>query len=128
MSVNTYDVRLVLRLNGLTSVGSGLAMLFGAGALAGELGIDRPAAVGLVGLAILLFGLDALVFSVRRRLRRAHVIAFAVADLAFAAGSLAVLVSSPDALTFLGRALVATAAVVVAWFATTQLRGARHLA
>lgn len=125
--INTYDVRLVLRLNALASLGSGLAMLFGAGALAGELGIDDPPVLGLVGLALIVFGLDALLFSVRSRLRRAHVLAFAAADALFVGGSLGLLVAAPHALTFLGRALVAGAVVVVAWFAANEFRGARHL-
>ena len=128
MAVNTYDVRLVLRLNALTSLGSGLAMLFGAGTLAGELGISDPGVLGLLGLGLVVFGVDALFFSVRRRLRKLHVLGFVVADTAFVVGSLSLLVAAPDALTVLGRALVAAASAVVAWFAMTQYRGARHLA
>jgi uncharacterized membrane protein YfcA len=78
-------------------------------------------------LGIGMFGAVALGFSVRSRLRRTHVIAFALIDAAGAAAAAAFTLAAPDALTFLGRAAAGLAASLFAWFSIAEFRAARAL-
>lgn len=124
-SLTRTPARTILRLNALASLAGALLVLGGAGPLV-EIGIP-PSAI-LVTVALLIVnGVDALGFAVRRRLTRAHVLAFAVIDTVGAAASLAFVVGGPDALTFLGRAIAALAAATFAWFSMAEIRAAREL-
>lgn len=127
--MTTYPppARAVLRLNAVTTILAGVGMLAGAGPLASALGFTTPSPVAWFATVILVAGCAALVTSMRRGIRRPSVMAFALADLACVGAGLGALVLAPHDMTTAGRAFIAVAVAVVAWFAMAGLRAARKL-
>lgn len=119
--------RAVLRLNGLAAVAAGTVMVILAGPLARVLGLGNRGLLAVSGIVLAVIGSDELFVAVRQGLRRAHLLLFAIADLALLGGGLAFLAAGPAALTLLERAIVAVSAVALGLFAIENVRAARRL-
>ena len=121
------DARTILRLNAIASAAAGVVMLIFAGPLARLSGVVHPAVLAVCGAIALAYGLDELSVAVGRRLRRAEVRIYALADVALTAGGLAFLVRGPETLTFLERSLIAVTVGALGWFACAGFRAAKAL-
>ena len=119
-------LRRAMRGNALFSGASGLLSLIEARPLATFTGLDAPAV--FVGLGITLLAYAALLFVVTNgeTVERPYGIAAVVLDLAWVAGSAAILLSGWPELTIAGRWTVALLAEAVAFFAAWQWYGLRR--
>ena len=117
--------RAIVRLNAFTSIGWALLMFAIVVPLADRVGMTRLGSA-LLGATILLIGGGQVLLSEGRRLRRTHVIPFALLNAACASGCVALLAGS-TVLWTPARVVVAAAAVTFAWFAGTESRAARSL-
>lgn len=125
---STTAVRRWLRANATFSTLSGVAVAAAAPWLADQLGTDATALVRLVGVALVVYGVDLAVLATRsaplvRRLTPAVV----VADVVWVAVSAAALAAGAVATT-VGTLLVADVAAIVAVFAIGQYRALRNVA
>jgi sulfite exporter TauE/SafE len=116
----------LLRVNAYAAIGLGVAALFLAEQIARALGLHGAFLPAVAGVAIILFGIDALGFSVGRRLRKLHMLPFVAADVAACIAAVIVLIAA-DPLSSPGRAVVVLAALSFGWFAYAELRAMRSL-
>ena len=117
--------REIVRLNGFTSIVWALMMFAIVVPLADRVGMTRLGSA-LLGGAILLIGGGEVLLSEGRRLRRTHVIPFALLNAACASGCV-VLLTASNVLWTPARVVVAAAAVTFGWFTVTESRAARSL-
>src|SRR5207247_1292018 len=110
--------REIVRLNGFTSIVWAFLMFVIVVPLADRVGMTRLGSA-LLGAAILLIGGGQVLLSEGRRLRRTHVIPFALLNAACASGCVALLAGS-NVLWTPARVVVAAAAVTFGWFAVTE--------
>ena len=117
--------RAIVRLNGFASIVWALLMFVIVVPLADRVGMTRLGSA-LLGAVILLIGGGQVLLSEGRRLRRTHVIPFALLNAACASGCVALLAGS-NVLWTPARVVIAAAAVTFGWFAVTESRAARSL-
>jgi hypothetical protein len=119
-------LRRAMRGNALFSAVSGLLSLIEARPLAAFTGLDTPAV--FVGLGITLLAYAAVLFVVTNgeTVQRQYGIAAVILDVAWVAGSAAILLSGWPELTTAGRWTVALLAEAVAFFAAWQWYGLRR--
>jgi hypothetical protein len=113
--------RLVLRVDGLVSGVSGVAMIGGARPLGTFLGVNRPPALVVVGAGLLAYSAMLFVLARREELGRRALLVPVVLNVAWVLASAEVLLTGAFGLTIGGRWLVAVVADVVALFAVAQL-------
>ncbi|MFN0246842.1 MAG: SRPBCC family protein [Kofleriaceae bacterium] len=94
--------------------------------MADLLGNDHPGLLRAVGVGLAVFSVVVALAGRRPRIRPLDVLAISLADFAWAAGSLALLVGYPDSFGQTGSWLFAGVAVVVAAFGVAQLVGLRR--
>jgi hypothetical protein len=123
---NSSLVAGALRGNALFSALSGGVLVAGAGAWSRHFGLPSPWLLAAVGVALLAFALTVYRTGRARPLRRRDVLAISGLDLAWVAGSAALLLAHPTRVTSVGRGAVALTAAPVALFALLQLAGLRH--
>lgn len=121
-------VRRTLLANAIFSALSGAVLLAFPMPLAPLFGLSSGTILVALGLGLLPFA--ALVGSTTRQVvpDRGRVLAFALADAAWVAGSILLLVLAWDAIPFAGRGLIIGVAVTVEVFASLQFYGARPAA
>lgn len=117
--------RTLLRFNAYVSLGAGLTTVILSPAIAPSFG-RGAALVAVVGLALIANGADAIGLALGRRLRRLHVVPFALLEAGLAAGSVGLLALVPE-ISAGGRVVLAVAAMVFGWFAILEFRAARSL-
>lgn len=119
-------LRLALRGNALFSAVSGLVLAAGSYAIAPRLGVEPSWIVLAVGIGLLPFAFDLFVNSARLRIDHGRVKTAIAADIAWVAGSVAVVVIDPTGLTTAGYVTIVVVAAVVADFALLQWIGFRR--
>lgn len=115
---------LVLRVDALSGVGTALLHLVGGAALAGWLGLS-PALIAATGVALWAYVAAAGWASIAQPVPRGLVWALIVCNWAWAAGCLALLVTSAG-ITPLGQAYLAVQALAVVVFAELEWLGLRR--
>jgi hypothetical protein len=125
-NVSRPSARVVLRVNAYVSLALGAATLLLSEQIGRALGLDGAFLPAIVGVAIALLGIDALGFSVGRRVRKLHMLPFAAADAAACVAAVIVLVAA-NPLSSPGRTIIALGAVAFGWFAFAALRAMRSL-
>ena len=113
--------RLVLRVDGLVSGVSGVAMIAGARPLGAFLGVDRPPALMAVGAGLLAYSAMLLLSARREELGRRALLVPVALNVAWVLASAALVLTGAFGLTTAGRWLVAAVAEVVALFAAAQV-------
>ena len=114
----------ILQLNAVSTAACGVGMLAAREILPALFGLDGPALLDLLAVALLLYaGLLALAAH-RRPVARQALIAFTVADALWVTASAVVLLSFWADFAAIARSLVIAVAVVVEVFATLQFRAA----
>ena len=113
--------RLALRVDGLVSGVSGVAMIAGARPLGAFLGVDRPAALVAVGAGLLAYAAMLLLSARREELGRRVLLVPVVLNVAWVLASAELVLMGAFGLTTGGRWLVAAVAEVVALFAAAQV-------
>lgn len=119
-------LRRALQANGLFSIGTGsMAVLFAAplGELMGISGI----VLVVVGVGVVGFGVITLLNGRSAEVNRGLAIQTVVADVAWIAGAIFLLVGFPDVVTEEGRILIGAVSAVVGLFAVVQTAGLRRL-
>lgn len=111
-------LRLVLRLNAVSSLLTGLLLVAGADVLAGPMG-DDPTLLRAAGVFLVPFSLLVGWLSARAEPEGRVVAMVSACDFAWVAGSLYFVLATP--LTVLGKALVLAVALVVEVFGSLQL-------
>ncbi len=116
----TDFARLALRVDGLVSGVSGVAMIAEARPLGAFLGVDRPAALMAIGAGLLAYSAMLLLSARREELGRRALLAPVVLNVAWVLASAELVLTGAFGLTTGGRWLVAAVADVVALFAVAQ--------
>lgn len=119
------NLHFVLFADAVTSAAAGLLMLGGAGILAPLLGLPEPL-LRIAGLSLLPFAALVAGVAMRGPVSRKAVMAIAVVNAAWVAGSVLVVLSNWVAPTMLGHAFVLTQALAVALFAALQAMALRR--
>ncbi len=130
MKANSGDflLRRALRANGVFStVSGGLALAAGSYAIGPRLGVEPSWIVLLVGLGLLLFAFDLFANAARIDISLSKVKSAIAGDIAWIAGSIAVILIDPTGLTTAGVVTIAIVAAVVAEFAMLQWIGLRRV-
>lgn len=118
------ELTTLLRANGAFSAVSGAALLAGAGALDGTLGLETWF-LAVCGVALLGYG--ATLWLVARTEPVVAAAQFAtIMDAAWVVGASIILIGFPSAMTTLGRTALVAVSVVVADFALLQIRALRR--
>jgi hypothetical protein len=117
----------VILANGLFSTASGVGLMLGASPLGPFLGVEAPGAYRILGLVLVLFGLDLLWLSRRRATLRPLTRVVIALDLSWVIVSLVLLLTGWLPFTTAGQWTVALLADVVAVFAVLQYVGLRRL-
>ncbi len=118
-----------LRANALFSAASGLVLVSGSYLIAPRLGIDPSWTLLIVGLGLLPFAVDLFINSGKGGIDISKVKVAVAGDIAWIAGSVAVIVIDPTGLTTVGVGTVGAVAAVVGNFAILQwigLKRAQH--
>jgi hypothetical protein len=115
----------ILMFNAVSTAACAVAMLAGRGVLPPLFGLDSPALLDVIAIALI--GYAGLLYAAARRahVSRATLMAFTAADAVWVAGSAAILLLFWDQLAPVARVLVVAAALVVEVLATLQFRAAR---
>lgn len=114
----------ILQVNALSTAASALALLAARGILPPFLGLDGPLLLDVIAIGFLAYA-GALAIAARQRpVSRRALMAFAIADAAWVAGSAVALLAFWPQLAPLGRILIIAVALVVEVFATLQFRAA----
>jgi hypothetical protein len=114
----------ILQINAVSTAGSAVALLAGRGILPRFFGLSSPLLLDVVAVAFLVYAAALAVVAARRPVHRHALMAFAIADAAWVAGSAVALVMFWPQLAPLGRILIIAVALVVEVFATLQYRAA----
>ena len=117
----------ILMFNAVSTAACAVAMLAGRGLLPPLFGLESPALLDAIAVALL--GYAGLLYAAARRARvsRATLMAFTAADGLWVVGSAAILLLFWSQLAPVARVLVIAAALVVEVLATLQLRAAGQL-
>ncbi len=128
MKANSGDslLRRALRANAAFSTVSGITLAAGSYAIGPRIGVEPSWIVLLVGLGLLPFAFDLYVNAARARMDLAKVKMAIAGDIAWIAGSVAVIVIDPTGLTTAGLITIAVVAAVVGEFAFLQWVGFRR--
>src|SRR5262245_9977983 len=121
----TLFLRRSLQLDGVATALTGAILLVAAHPVSEILGIPAPGIAHGVGGFLLLFGAALLWHASHQNLSRGEAMLTVVANAAWVAGSIAVVVAGP--LTALGNLAVGVVAVAVALFAVLEAVGIRRL-
>ena len=113
--------RMALRVDGLVSGASGVALIAGARPLGAFLGLDRPPALVAVGGTLVAYAAMLFLSARREELERRALVTPVALNVAWVLASAAILLSGVFGLTTGGRWLVAAVAEVVALFAAAQV-------
>ena len=125
-NMDSFMLRRALRANALFSAVSGTALATASYAIGPRIGVEPSWIVLLVGLGLLPFALD-LFANARREIVDLSRVKMAMAgDMAWVAGSIAVIFIDPTGLTTAGIVTISTVAAVVADFALLQWIGLRR--
>ncbi len=128
---NSKSSRIFLGLNALFSLISGGVLLLGANALAAQL-FSEPAgwqtpALRVLGVGLLIFGLDLCLMATNQFVTKAQVMLITVMDVGWVLGSIGLLLIYGKVFSGLGQVAIGVVAVFVAVFALGQYLGARAI-
>ena len=115
---------LTLRINGITSVITGLALMFFEGGFQQLLGINFP--FSLVGIGLVVFAIFVLAVERRKTLVPALVWTIIALDVLWVVGSVEVILADTG-ITAIGNWMIGIVALVVADFAIFQFIGLRNI-
>ena len=127
MPSNERKLRLVLLINAVFSMFSGLTLLVAYGAIATMMGIVNGKVLMGVGIGLIVFGITVLIAAKRKSISGKQVRSIIVQDWAWVTGSVAVIAVQAWELSNMGYWLIGIIAMVVADFAIFQMRYLRKL-
>lgn len=117
----------ILQLNGLSTAACGVGMLLARRTLYTFFGLDTPMLLDVLAIGLLVYAGTLMLAARRPPVTRQALMAFTVADGAWVAASVVVLLLFWDQLTPIARLLITAVGLVVDLFATLQFRAARSL-
>jgi hypothetical protein len=124
--VELMTSRRILHLNAVCTAVSALGMLLTRGTLHSFFGLETPALLDVVAVALLAYAAAVAFAAQRQPVSRRALLAFTVADGAWVAASVVVLLVYWGQLAPVARFLIIAAGLIVEIFATLQFRAARR--